>query len=98
MEIAPFDAAHIYPKGKEPAAEHPPAWPPMTKRRCVEVDGLAVCVYSTERREDGWSYNVVEQRDEPRWVGYYHHLQSGARIRAANSGNAINLALLLDAL
>jgi hypothetical protein len=96
--IPDFVAGHRYPPGKAPGDEHPKGWGPMVSHRCCNIDGVACVVHSTERRKDGWSYNVVEQRDQPCWVGYYHHAPTGKRMRAANSPNALQLAQLLDAL
>ena len=97
-ETPPFEVAHLYPKGKAPGDEHPPAWGKLELRRYGIAEGTAVVVYSTRRRRDGWSYNVVEERDRPAWVGYYHHAPTGRRIRAANSPNAMQLAQLFGAL
>lgn len=96
--VAPFQVAHQYPPGQSPKDEHPPSWGKLVSHQCCSIDGVAVVVHSTERRPDGWSYNVVEQRSEPAWVGYYHHKPTGKRVRAANSANALGLAQLLDAL
>lgn len=96
--VSPFDVAHQYPAGGAPSDEHPERWGKLVLHQCYSIDGVPVVVHSTERRRDGWSYNVVEQRDLPAWVGYYHHKPSGKRIRAANSPNALQLAQLLDAL
>lgn len=98
VQVVPdFVVAHRYPEGQAPADEHPPKWGKLVLHRCCRIDGLDVVVHSTARRADGWSYNVVEQRDRPAWVGYYHHQPSGKRLRAANSPNALQLAQLLDA-
>lgn len=92
-----FEIAHTYPPGKAPADEHPERYGPMKRHWCCRIDGVYCIVHSTDRAKDGWSYNVVEQRDRPAWVGYYHHQPSGRRIRAANSPNALQLAQLMDA-
>lgn len=93
-----FAVAHSYPPGHTPAEQHPPAWGRLEITRHGLADGVAVVVRSTQRRKDGWSYVVVEQRDRPGWVGYYHHQPTGRRLRAANSPDALALAQLLDAL
>lgn len=98
QELAPFDVAHLYQPGQAPADEHPPAWGKLELQRYGVLDGTALVVRSTRRRKDGWSYNVAEERDRPAWVGYYHHKPTGRRLRAANSGNALELAQLLGAL
>lgn len=98
QELEPFEVAHLYPQGQSPRDEHPKAWGKLELRRYGVADGTAVVVYSTRRRGDGWSYNVVEERDRPAWVGYYHHAPTGKRIRAANSPNAMPLAQLFGAL
>ena len=95
--VADFVVSHDYPKGGAPSDEHPERFGRMVLHRCCRIDGLNVVVHSTERR-DGWSYNVVEERGRPAWVGYYHHKPSGKRLRAANSPNALQLAQVLDAL
>lgn len=96
--VPPFEVAHQYPPGQSPRDEHPKAFGKLVSHRCYSIDGVQVVVHSTERKRDGWSYNVVEQRSEPAWVGYYHHKPTGKRLRAANSPNALQLAQLLDAL
>lgn len=101
MRVQPvpdFVVAHSYPEGKAPGDLHPPRFGKLVVHRCCRIDGIDVVVRSTERQRDGWSYNVVEQRDRPAWVGYYHHKPSGKRLRSANSPNALQLAQVLDAL
>ncbi len=98
VPVAPFTVAHVYPQGQAPSTEHPDRFGPMVQHRCFSIEGVEVIVHSTERGRDGWSYNVVEQRDRPVWVGYYHHAPTGKRLRAANSPNALQLAQVLDAL
>lgn len=97
-ELAPWQTGHQYPEGEGPEAMHPPKWGPLVKHRFCEVDGVAVVVHSTERNKIGVSYNVVEQRDQPAWVSYFHHRESGNRVRVHNSPNSLNLTFLLDAL
>jgi hypothetical protein len=98
VPVPSFVVAHTYPAGGAPGDEHPPGWGPLVVRRCARFGLVDVVVHSTERRRDGWSYNVAEQRDVPAWVGYYHHAGTGKRLRAANSPNALPLAQVLDAL
>jgi hypothetical protein len=97
-QVPAFEVAHRYPEGGAPKDEHPPRYGKLVLHRFCRIDGVDVVVRSTERNRDGWSYNVVEQRDEPAWVGYYHHKPSGKRLRASNSPNALQLAQLVDAL
>lgn len=98
QSLPDFAVGHEYPKGQAPSDEHPERFGRMTLHRCFRIDGIEVVVHSTERQRDGWSYNVVEERARPAWVGYYHHKPSGKRLRAANSPNALQLAQVLDAL
>lgn len=98
QQVAEFVVGHQYAPGQSPRDAHPERYGPMVSHRCCIIDGVAVVVHSTKRLRDGWSYNVVEQRDQPCWVGYYHHAPTGKRLRAANSPNALQLAQLIDAL
>ena len=86
--IAPFQTSHAYPPGQAPCDHHPPQWGPLTFRRYLELGGRwKASVHSTERRRDGWSFNVLELADFPAWISYWHNAKSKTRVLSHRSAD-----------
>lgn len=89
-EIAPFETSHAYAPGQAPRDHHPEGWGQLEFRRYLELGGRwKVVVYSTPRRADGWSFNVVEMEQFPAWISYFHNRKSKTRVQSHRSGDAI---------
>ena len=97
-DVPAWKSGHQYPEGEHPRELHPEKWGPLVSHRFVEVDGVAVVVHSTAPNQIGVTYKVVEERDRPSWMSYFHHRETGNRVRVHNSPNSLNLTFLLDAL
>lgn len=94
QEAASFVDRHLYPAGAGPKDVHPKAFGKLERHWYGRHGDLVVAVHSTERRKDGWSYNVAIERDRPEWLGWFHHV-TGRRIRHASSADPAGLAGLL---
>lgn len=92
-----FATSHAYPEGAGPADHHPPQWPRLERYswgQVLDAQGRSQCtvaVASTPRSRDGWTYNVVELKQLPIWVSYFHHT-NGQRVEHARSEDAQPLA------
>lgn len=89
-DAAPFKTSHVYEPGQAPKDFHPTGWGPLAFHRFGELAGRwRVVVHSTERRRDGWSFNVLEMEQFPAWVSYFHNARSKTRVQSHRSGDAI---------
>jgi len=103
-DVPRWEIGYAYAPGMGPAAHHPAQWGKLAFHRYGAVfdpidPAVPLCmvaVHSTERSNDGWTYNVAELANRPGWAAWFHHGPTGQRVLHKSADEAATLERAFD--